>query len=581
MRKKTKAELQKEENEYKLWIQGQIDEISDEKAGEELTGLRAYWNKPDLDDGEAFLKDYILNKRYIDSEDAQDGHFPTYEEIVADEPLISEDEAEVERQEQFEHKYNFRLEDPDQEFIKTYPRTLKETLRKEKSSRTEKRKQKKERVYKEKERRQEDLKLLKSLLKKEVMGKLEKVKAITGHEELPLTEEDLDQEFDEGKHDEMMKKMFGHNFYKQEDETKPEFDDDEDNDNTYEENWDRWTGEEIIPNEESGNGTQIKQETKDMLDSNSTEVSQGRKRRHESLLAQVLKKKKPEFDPNKTTFDKYFNEYYNLDCEDVIGDVTCRFKYRKVQPNDFGLTTHEILTAKDKELNAWASLKKAVQYRDQKEEEYDVQAFRKKSENLSKKARILPSLYNADEEETATKKKKKKKKNKRTGLNMAGKEASTVSQISDMANKMEPKLAENDSKIKTSNNVAEKDAKLKTSNNVAEKDAKIKTSKNVAEKDAKVKASKSAFRKHTAGSSQEINLGENLQSSSKIVKHGSTAKSKDAEGSAPQTKSIKAKTSKKKLNRKYKRGEKITSDRLKAYGINPKKFKSKKLSVQS
>lgn len=31
-----------------------------------------------------------------------------------------------------------------------------------------------------------------------------------------------------------------------------------------------------------------------------------------------------------------------LDCEDIIGDVKCRFKYRSVPANGFGLTIDEV-----------------------------------------------------------------------------------------------------------------------------------------------------------------------------------------------------------------------------------------------
>lgn len=53
-------------------------------------------------------------------------------------------------------------------------------------------------------------------------------------------------------------------------------------------------------------------------------------------------KKIPKYNPAMGSFEKYIDEYYSLDCEDVVSGVPTRFTYNKVLPNDYGLTIEEV-----------------------------------------------------------------------------------------------------------------------------------------------------------------------------------------------------------------------------------------------
>jgi len=435
-RSKSEKESKEEAESYKAWLAGQKTDIEDSGIEDKMKGLRDYWNKDDLDEGEKFLKDYLLNKRYKENE--KDDYVPSYDEIVHDsDDDLSEDEKNVEKQEEFEHKFNFRFEEPDEEFIKRYPRTIKDSLRKDADKRVKKRKEVEERKKREKEQKKEDLKMLKSMKKKEIMKKLETLKKITGNADMELDEEDIEGDFDPEKYDKKMQEIFSNydDNVVVEDEEKPTFSDIDDEydyeDEDDMEDWDNWTGNKNVDD----NGEELNCEDEDFnmdcdFQQEVIESTQGRKKgRRKSKFAKALEENasKPVYNPEDKTFTEYVDEYYKLDCEDLIGDLPCRFKYRTVQQNDFGLSVEEVLAAPDKELNAWVSLRKTCQYRSQEEERKDYHVFRNKGKDINFKKKVMPTLFDetvdqngAGEEVTASaddKKRKRKRKKKQQGAN--------------------------------------------------------------------------------------------------------------------------------------------------------------------
>lgn len=327
-----------------------------------------------------------------------------------------------------------------------------------------------------------------------------------------------------------------------------------------------------------------------------------KKRKRKSKFAQVLGQKRPVFDPNDKTYEKYLDEYYKLDCEDIIGDIPCRFKYRKVTPNSFGLSIEEILAANDRELNKWCSIKKTMALRPDNVEKYDVIAYERKGQNVDLKKKILPSLFEENES-----------KNKKSGAETIENTEETKQDIGE--NAKESKKKKNKRKNKTENNNEKTVESTENRSNVEtaskkkknKKIAKKGVNKNVIENKTNIEISTVESKK---SKKKSVPSAENLDQSASTDKPEVTSETiavsnKKKRKRAKQTNVDKAKVDvvsenmpeetekpktgkkrkqsfdnkhdhkKKKLNKKDDSTMGMSDERLKAYGINPKKFKNK------
>ncbi|XP_053685057.1 protein KRI1 homolog [Sabethes cyaneus] len=402
-RDKTKEDAEKEQADYLEWL---TDRKTKEPPSDDikiLKPLKDFWSSKSLSKEEAFLKDYILNKRFVDGS----GNIPSYEDIVA----TSEDEEELEKQEEYERQYNFRFEEQDSEFIKRYPRNVEDSVRIERNKRKEQRQALKERKEKEREHKKRELEELKAIKLQEIKDKIEKLKQIAATDGMDINEEQLESDFDPEEHDRRMRRMFNDDYYEiDEGDQKPEFPDLDEELGI--ENYDREKSEsEGLQNHEpfcedddfvmDADYDEKLHKKKMGLQEEMLQATASKKKKGKriSKFVEVLKKEKPIFDPeDEKTYGEYIDEYYKLDYEDIIGDTPCRFRYVETVPNTFGLTIEEILMANTRELNRWASVKKTVQIRPKYAELNECEVYKRKAQNEELKKKILPSLYKSQEE---------------------------------------------------------------------------------------------------------------------------------------------------------------------------------------
>ncbi|KAF7458197.1 zinc finger, zz type domain-containing protein [Cryptosporidium felis] len=412
-KEKTEEELENEKKSFMSFL-------SSGGAGAEedpMESLNRYWGpEEDLDENERFLRNYILNQEWKES----NGHSRINDEsklYTIEKDVEEEDERHLEISNEFESAYNFRYEEPGAgQQILGYSRGI-SSLRRPDDRRKQKRREKRERKRQERLRLQEELKLQKSIKRKEIIEKLKKIQDVSGSKQILDDSFDFDSEFDAEKHDKSMEELFGAEYNDEEErlslseilsgdggleadtgkvgkvgkserkrkeskkdqlESEKEKGDEEATEESFiypddDSEWWQCDGcqKEILPTKRKFDCTVCEnftlcksccrnKEHEHPLEKSRVPPRMEQSEKNSSKLDMRLLKYGENEDINAL-----LDEYYGLHFEDVLdnGNMPVRFKYTKVEKEDYGLSIEDILSMDDKELNQHISLKKLAPYR--------------------------------------------------------------------------------------------------------------------------------------------------------------------------------------------------------------------------
>ncbi|RHY67478.1 hypothetical protein DYB38_002237 [Aphanomyces astaci] len=392
------------------------DSETDDEDGDQLT--EEYEAFKELHGDEITNPDEFLNK-YLKSGVWKEGHKTRNQHnhrIQAEDAVDdSEDEEALDKADAFEHAYNFRFEEDGGGQIQTFSRHIDDSLRRKDDKRKVAREERKARKALERLKKEEELRRLKNLKQADIEAKLDKVRALMGDDTGKLTAEDIDGAFDPAEHDRRMAEVFDDDYYGGDDGDKPTWNDDDD---VFGKLPEEYEVEEDEVNSEHDDDIEDEANLDEMEEGDGDEHGEEDGDEEENSF------KQSELDAKKK---KYLDELYALDYEDLIGDLPCRFKYREVAKNNYGLTTQDILHANDQELKAVVSLKRLAPFADREHSvnRRKVQQLRKvlKERSTNKKTRggatveegvDTPAAVTEVEQGASSNKKKRKRKGKKT-----------------------------------------------------------------------------------------------------------------------------------------------------------------------
>ncbi|KAL6780210.1 hypothetical protein ACKKBF_B14020 [Auxenochlorella protothecoides x Auxenochlorella symbiontica] len=308
------------------------------------------------DEGDRFLKRYILSKGWVDREG---GEASSSGDEAGTVPDYEEEEEYLQQAERYEHKYNFRFEYPGSETLVTHPRQIEGTVRKEDDRRKRRRAEKAARLAAQEEERAAEMRRLKNLKKEEVNARLREIQAVAGGTAPPaeLLQALADDEFDPDEYDRQMAAAYGEDFYEAEEE------DPEALEAEYEKQLEALAFGSGTDDDDAGGS--------DQRPTSATTFAALHKAMGGGAGGGGEAAREADGAGGgmgaaaRAEVKRLLEEYYKLDYEGVAGGVRTRFRYKGVDAQSFGLSSSEILAMADKELNQVVGLKLLAPYRDE------------------------------------------------------------------------------------------------------------------------------------------------------------------------------------------------------------------------
>ncbi|GIL71939.1 hypothetical protein Vretimale_611 [Volvox reticuliferus] len=321
--------------------------------------IEAYFgSEAELNPDDMFLKEYIMNKGWVDRDD---DYIPSYREVIGDdcdegttgEDIdADEDEKYLREVDAFEAKYNFRYEEPGADRIITHPRNIEDTVRKPDDKRKRQRDAKKQRLEEAADAAREEVKRLKNLKKQEIESKLDKLRNVAGAAAPAAAslDEILEGDFDPEEWDKKMGAAFDDDYYAVEEDL-GDLKDDLD-----------LLGEDMDGDEDDDDGGgdgMVRFRTLQRKIKEVDALHEGPEGGEEAMApdSEAAAQQRAEL-------QRLLEEYYKLDYEDNVGGIKTRFRYKEVPASTFGLSVDEILRLDDKALNQVVGIKRLAPYRD-------------------------------------------------------------------------------------------------------------------------------------------------------------------------------------------------------------------------